>query len=449
MKGSAQPARIRGHQFVGVLPELLRHPAEFLRRTMVENDHPVLELNVGLGTIYFVSQPEHIEHVLCRNVHGYWKGRVFNRIGPILGYEGLLLSEGERWLDARRLLQPAFSPRRLRRLIAMLDGIVAESVARWPRRVHLFDALRHITMRTSVAALFDRDVGDAESGSIAGAFDRALRFAPLRFFTFALPNWLPLPDARDARALHALVLKVTSRMVAEKARGGTHGDDYLSLLLARLRSDAALRSDAVKGRCYMRDHMSTALFGGYESTATSLTWALLLLARHDNVCARAAEEITSVLGDGAVADHETLARLTYTQQVIDEALRLYPPFWCSFRSALSADAIGGVTIPAGASILISPYATHRHPALWPEPERFDPARFDASRQPPRKFSYIPFLDGPRACIGKLLAQAVMKLVVVRVLQRYRLELPAGFSFESTAKATVRPKQAPWLMLVPR
>lgn len=437
---------VRGHRFLGVLPELLRNPAEYLQRAMLDHGPGVLQLHLGAGTIYYLTHPEHVEHVLSRNTHGYWKGRVFNRIGPIVGKQGLLLSEGEGWLKARRLLQPAFSPRRIRSLVPQLDRIVADDVSRWPSRTHAFEALRILTMRTSVAALFDRDVGAAESRMIADAFDRALRFAPLRFFSYALPDWLPLPDLRDVRALRNLVAHVTQRMIAEESRGSTQSDDFLSLLLGEVRGGATYRDDAAAGQRYLLDHMSTALFGGYESTATSLTWVLLLLAKHADVRARAYEEITREAPDGSELNAAVLSKLTYTEQVLHESLRLYPPFWCSFRSALTDDAVGGVRIPAGASILMSPYATQRHPAFWPDPQRFDPERFAPGRPAPRKFSYFPFLDGPRACIGKLLALTVMKLVVVHTLRRYELQLTPGFSFETAARATIRPKHAPWLIL---
>jgi len=444
-----EPKPILGHPIVGVLPELLWHPPEFLRRTMVAHDQAVLRLNLGAGMLFFVTHPEHVEHVLSRHANRYWKGRVFNRIGPIVGSQGLLLSEGESWRKSRRLLQPAFSPRRVRRLVAQLDSIVAEHVARWPSRVHVFDVLRLLTMRTGVAALFDRDIGAAESGAIAEAFDRAMRLAPLRFFTYALPDWLPLPDLRDIRALRELVASVTGRMIAEQARGSDQRDDYLSLLLGELRGAAAFQTDPAAGRRYMLDHMSTALFGGYESTATSLTWVLLLLAKHSEVCGRVYEEIARKLPESSEITHTALTELTYTEQVIHESLRLYPPFWCSFRCALTDDAVGGVRIPAGASILMSPYATQRHPTFWPEPERFDPERFSAGRPDPHKSGYFPFLDGPRACIGKLLALTVMKLVIVHTLKRYTLQLSPQFSFETAARATIRPKHAPWLTLAAR
>ncbi len=440
---------VRGHRVVGVLPELLQHPAEYLRRTMIAHDQPVLRLNLGAGTIYFVTRPEDIEQVITRASHRYWKGRVFNRIAPIVGAQGLLLSEGESWLESRRLLQPAFSPRRVRSLVAKLDRIVAESVACWPARIHAFNELRNVTMRTSVAALFDSDIGASESQTISDAFDRALRLAPMRFFTYALPDWLPLPDFRDVRALRDLVAHVTRRMIDDGSRSLGNADNFLSLLLAHLQSDESFCNDAAAGQSYLLDHMSTALFGGYESTATSLTWVLLLLARHRDVCEQVCDEIAREIPDGCDISYEALARLKYTQQVLDESLRLYPPFWCSFRCALTDDTIGDVRIPAGASILMSPYATQRHPALWPDPDRFDPDRFDAERTAQRRFSYFPFLDGPRACIGKLLALTVMKLVVVHALKRYSLQLPTHFNFETTSRATIRPRQAPWLGLTAR
>lgn len=425
---------------------------------MLTHDRALLRLRLGPGACYLLTHPAHLEHVFSTRADNYTKGPMFSRLRPILG-DGLLLTDGAVWRSQRRLLQPAFHPRRIRSLVALFDQLVERRLDHLRPRaeqggaIDLGDEMRLLTMHVGVAALFSSEVGEADSDAIADGFDRALHHIPLRFFTYFLPEWLPLPGQRQIARLRRMIATFTSGMVAARARHPGARDDLLSLLLtATAKSDAEQRTLGIHQRADARrfviDHVTTSLFGGYESTATSLTWVFLMLAKHPEVAERVIAEADCLLA-GRAPTYEDLGKLHYLQQVIDESLRLFPPFWVSFRTAIADDCVGGVRLPAGASLLISPYATQRDPTHWPRPDTFDPARFapDAPARP--RFSYFPFLDGPRACIGKQLALLVIKLIVTRTLARYRFALPASFSLDTVARATVRPRQTPWVTLSPR
>src|SRR5205823_1672486 len=197
-------------------------------------------------------------------------------------------------------------------------------------------------------------------------------------------------------------------------------DDPADLLALLLRRDEASDGWAFTDQELVGE-VSAFLLAGHE-VAHGLTWSWYLLARHPESERLLRAELSDVLG-GRPPTMADLPRLTYTQMVLQEALRLYPPVWCFTRAALADDEIDGYHIPRAATVYLCPYLTHRHPAFWHDPERFDPERFDPRRsvsQPP--FAYFPFGAGPRACIGARFAMAEGQLVLASVAQRYRLRL---------------------------
>ena len=186
-----------------------------------------------------------------------------------------------------------------------------------------------------------------------------------------VPQWLPLPRNRRFRTARRQLEDVVFSLVAEHEKDPHTGDDMISRLLDAYRDepDAGLR------RRRLRDELITILLAGHETTASTLSWTWYLIDRHPEVAERMRIEAAEVLGD-SVPGYESLRDLRYTSMVIQEAMRLYPPVWGLPRKAIGEDEIGGVRVPAGADVMISPYTLHRHPDFWPDPERFDPQRFD-------------------------------------------------------------------------
>jgi cytochrome P450 len=189
----------------------------------------------------------------------------------------------------------------------------------------------------------------------------------------------------------------------------------------------------------LRDEVMTFLLAGHETTAVALAWTWYLLALHPEIREQARGEIERVLGD-RLPSLDDLPRLPLARMVVEEAMRLYPPVWGIGRQALGADQIGGYDVPAGAIVNLSPYTTHRHPALWEDPERFDPERFRPDRQRTRpRFAYFPFSGGPRLCIGEAFALMEAQLIVATMLQRYRLTLDDPRPVEPEVHLTLRPR----------
>jgi cytochrome P450 len=188
----------------------------------------------------------------------------------------------------------------------------------------------------------------------------------------------------------------------------------------------------------LRSEVLTFFAAGHETTATALTWTWYLLADHAPVRQRVREEIDAVCG-GRTPSVEDVPRLTLTRMVIEESMRLYPPIWAVPRQAAGDDEIGGFRIPAGSTVVVCPYVTHRHPNVWEAPEAFDPDRFDPERVARRpKYAYFPFLGGPHLCIGNEFALLEMRLVVGTVLQRFDLELLPGPAVRPRATLAIRP-----------
>jgi cytochrome P450 len=181
------------------------------------------------------------------------------------------------------------------------------------------------------------------------------------------------------------------------------------------------------------------LNAGHETVATALTWTLYLLSQHPDVERRFHEELDAVLG-GNLPTIEHLSRLSYTQMVFEEALRLYPSAWLIGRKAIAEDQMRGYRIPANSIIFLSPYCTHRHPAFWEDPEMFDPERFAPERSADRPpYAYFPFAGGPRLCIGNMYALMEAKLVLAAIGQRYRLRLVPNHPVEYEALLNIRPR----------
>lgn len=189
----------------------------------------------------------------------------------------------------------------------------------------------------------------------------------------------------------------------------------------------------------VRDEVMTLLIAGYETVSTALVWTWYLLSQYPEMEHRLHSELDIVLrGDQPTIKH--LAELTYTRMVIEEALRLYPPAWIFGRKAIADDEIGGYSIPANSIIVLSPYVTHRHPALWEHPEVFDPERFTPERSAGRPhYAYFPFGGGPRMCIGNNFALMEMQLILATIAQRYKLRLVPGYPVEPEAFLSLRPR----------
>lgn len=410
---------------VWALPGLLRKLAVDRLGMMRDAARLSDAVRVAMGPkkMYIFNRPDYAKHVLADNAANYHKGIGLVESRKILG-DGLLTSEGELWRAQRTNVQPAFRPRR----IAEQAGAVAEEAAALVALLRAktgqgpVDVLKEVTGLT--LGVLGRTLMDTSldgHGGIAHAFEAVQDQAMFDMVTQGLvPTWVPLATQRRFRRARRDLARTVDELVADRASRldeADPGDDaFARMILAARRHD-----DPAVGRRLLREELVTLLLAGHETTASTLGWTLFLLARHPHVRDLLRDEARAVLADGRTPDADDLHKLTYTTQVIQEAMRLYPPVWILPRVAQRADEVGGFPVPAGADVLVCPYTLHRHPDLWDDPERFDPGRFDAARAANRpRYAYIPFGAGPRFCVGSGLG--MMEAVFVTALVTRDLDL---------------------------
>jgi len=196
------------------------------------------------------------------------------------------------------------------------------------------------------------------------------------------------------------------------------------------------------------DEVLTLIVAGHETTASALNWLWYLLAHHPEVERRLHDEIDA--WDENFTDMASVLQLTYTRQVIEETMRLYPPGWLLTRRSINADVIGGHAIAANTDVFISPYLVHRHPVFWAEPDKFDPDRFETTAKSQRnRFCYLPFALGPRACIGEHFAMVEMIIHTALIARKYRLRYLREQPMEMECQVNLRPKQSIMMRLEER
>jgi cytochrome P450 len=373
---------------------------------------------------YVINHPDDIKHVLLTHHRNYTKGVGMDRVKILLG-NGIMTSEGDFWRRQRRMMQPAFHRRVLDRfasLVSEVNELYAERWAQHARRgepVDVSDDTSELTLKIVLRSIFGTDLERLEHDLGANPFDvvtkeqsRDLKFA----FRF--------------RSLAKLVGELIRR---RRAAADPHEDFLAMLMAARDRDEETMMSEKE-----LIDEVLTLIVAGHETTAAALTWTWYLVGRHPEVSAQLAAEADAVApGVLPLADAEAL---DYTHQVIQEALRLYPPGWLFTRRTIEADELGGYTVPARTDVFISPFILHRHPAFWEDAEQFRPARFagiDAKER--HRFAYIPFSVGPRHCIGENLAMFEMLVHVSRMARRFRLTRVSEEPIEFEAQINLRPR----------
>lgn len=405
------PPSLPAHWLTGHLGELRRDLLGLYLRTARECGDVAL-LRFGLRRIYLVSHPDLIEQVLTsRQFVKHYALRMNRRL---LG-NGLLTSEGDTWLRQRRLIQPAFLRDRLTSYGPAMVEYAERCAAGWRdgdrRDAHA--EMRELTMEIAARTLFGADVRGQGAAVAAALRDVMESFISRLFSLVVIPESFPTPaNLRAARAIRRLD-RLLYDIIEQRRRDGP-GDDLLALLLHARDQDGSGMTDR-----QLRDEAMTLFLAGHETTALALTYTLHLLARHPQAQEALHREIAAV-GDRPVTPAD-LPRLSYTEKVALESMRLYPPAYIMGREAVAACELGGWPIPAGATLLMPQWAVHRDPRFWPDPERFDPGRWseEMQRRLPR-FAYFPFGGGPRVCIGNHFALMELVLVLATLLRRWHV-----------------------------
>lgn len=435
----------RGHWLSGNLPEFRQGRLEYLRQC-ARTYGDVVALRFAHRRILLLSHPDLIEEVLVTQNHNFIKHFAL-RLNPLLLGKGLLTSEGDFWLRQRRLVQPAFARSRIAAYAPAMVEAVLRRIAEWKadeqRNIHA-DMMK-LTLDIAAQTLFHANA-DAQAHEIAQAMRVLQECFTLRFQgLLPIPLWLPTPaNLRLRRAVRRLDAIIYG-FIRQRRESGKDEGDLLSLLLHAQDADDGTRMTDQQ----VRDEAMTLFLAGHETTALTLSWTWYLLARHADAEATLRKEVAEVVGD-RLPTFSDVARLRYTDAVLNEAMRLYPPAYVIGREALADCTVGGHHVPRGTTVLMSQWVVQRDPRFFPEPEQFRPERWlgDAARQIP-KFAFFPFGGGPRLCVGNTFAMMEMALVLATLTPRFQFAIDPGVEVTPSPEFTLHPKPGIPAIIKPR
>lgn len=441
MNSAAQqrPPGPKGVPLLGAALAFGRDPLRFLTEC-ARRHGDLVAFRIGAWPALLVNNPEDIEYVLVKNHRGFTKNRHFWRYVRAIFGTGLLTAKGDDWQRQRRLNAPAFSGQRLAGYGAVMVRHANTTLKGWKpgERMDVHAEIMALTLEIAAETLFGtsvtRDVAAIEQSTNVLMAEISARLRR----PFFIPDGIPIPgNVRYRRALRRID-QLVARIIAERRQSGEDRGDLLSLLLlARYEN-----GEPMSGR-QIRDEVVTMLLAGHETTALALSWSCYLLSRHPAIEARLAAEVREVLGTRAPT-LDDLPRLPVCEQVINEAMRLYPPAWAIGREAIEPCEIGGYRVPAGMTIFISPWVMHRDARYFDHPNEFRPDRWASglAKQLPR-FAYMPFGGGPRVCIGNRFAMMEAVLILAMIAQHFVLE-GQNERPEPFPSITLRPKGGVWL-----
>ena len=433
------PPRPKLLPYVGVLWAARKDPLGFFLKVSREHGDFV-RFDAGLHPLFLVGNPDSIGQVLRHNYQNYKKSEFYYKVAPIFG-EGMFVVEGERWRRKRQLAQPAFHQKVLKTFVRIMSEAAEEVMGRWEpaaesgQPIDVAREMMRVSLLIVIKAFFSTDFrGDISE--MSRALTVLMRAGEQRIWSlFDFQYRLPTPaNMRVARAKDTFDRTIFT-LIENRRASNVVRDDLLSMFLA---ADSEQTGDPVTNQ-ELRDDLMTLIIAGHETTAMSIAWAFYLMSKNPQVAHALKQELDTVLG-GRTPTFEDLSKLEYTTMVVQESMRIYPPFWSMSRTAIEDDELDGYHIPAGSSLMLCPYVVHRNPAYWENPEGFDPERFSPARSARQhEFAYFPFGGGPRSCIGRHFAMMEAQIVLAVLAQRYRLDMVPGHPVEPQAMISLRPR----------
>jgi cytochrome P450 len=425
------PGTLGGRNFL----RFIRSPLGFLQE-IAETYGDIVELQLPGAPSVLISHPEDIESVLVGHAADVARDSHSHVLERALG-KGLLTSDGDLWKRQRKLSSTAFTPKRIRSYAASMAVITDRGLQRWHdgEAVNLHEEMSRLTMEVVADVLFSVNVGSDEAATVRTSthvFNDYFAQSPEAFLR--LPKWVPTPRniamTRAVSAIDALIYKII-----DERRRGNEKADLLGALLAATDDDGSRMDDL-----QLRDELVTLFLAGHETTALALTHALYLLARHPEIEGRLHAELANVIGDDLPKDDDA-PRLVYTERIIKESMRLYPPAWMAGREAVRPLEICGRQVKPKTQVMMSQWLVHRDPRWYPRPEVFDPDRFDTENTKRRpRFAYFPFGGGPRVCIGNHFAMMEAVIMLAIIAQRFRVDLLPFEELVLAPSVTLRPRR---------
>jgi len=433
---AGSPPGPRGLWLVGNTLAFLRDPLGFYDE-LAAYDSDVVAYNIAGDDGYMVRHPGDVQRVLVTDASDYSRAQITQDSLGQVADGGLFLNEGEQWQRERTALQPAFYRDRIETYAEMMVQYASERADEWAdesgagrESVVVSDEMRTLTLEILAKTLIDVDIRGRESeiGDAAEAITANFDAGTVSAF---LPLWIPTPQNRRTQRALAEFDDTIEDLVAQRRAGDDDPDDLLSILL-----DVEFDDGSGLSERDVRDNLFTFLVAGHETTALTLSYAIFLLANHPERQATLQAELDDVLGDEPPTATD-LFELDYLGNVVDEALRLYPPAYTIFRESTTDVTLGGYDIPEGSIVTLPQWVVHRDERWFDDPDDFRPERWDADRDRP-EYAYFPFGGGPRHCIGMRFALMEAKLVLATLAQRFAFEPGTEPPIDLSMRLTLQP-----------
>jgi cytochrome P450 len=419
---------------------MLSDPFKVLHELRARYGDVVSVAGLGVPNTYFVFAPEGVQQMFRDNAPNYVRGQNFRNVAKVVG-NGIVVSEGEFWRRQRKQVQPALARPVVQTQVDAMVDVISGMLARWEgyaARGACFDVaaeMRDVTRRITLKVMLGIDE-DTEASDISRTWEQV--YDALTYFTtrpWQPPLEAPLPRFRQfRRAMAALDARIYQKIAEHRRDPHAAGDLVRALLAAR---------DPESGRPMterqLRDELVTVSSAGFDTAAVTLAWTCYLLSQHPWAAHAIAREADAVFGERKPCADD-IPQLTFTRQVVNESMRMYPAAWVLTRTCVAADELCGYAIPAGAMTITSAWVVHYHPGHWERPEQFLPERFDKQSSANRsRFAFFPFGDGPRKCPGDSFALAEITAAVALLCQRFVLRMKPGHPVALEPSFTLRPR----------
>lgn len=401
----------------------------------------IYRISFGISDLLFLSHPDDVQHILQKNHKNYTKSKGYKVLGRSIGY-GLLTSEGEYWKRNRRIAQPAFYKDSLNKLAQTMQETTLELIAEWKVKSEtgepfiLLDEMMSLTCDIVSKCLFSSDIkSDTKviQSSVSVLIDSAM---PLMTNPLKVPVWIPTKFNRRLNKALNKIDEIIFRIIKERRKEKeAKRFDLLDMLMHTYDEESGARMTDQQ----LRDEAIILFLAGHETSANALSFAFHELESHPEEREALMKESSSAMKDGQL-DLSKLRQLTYTKQIIDETLRMYPPAWVIGRKSKETDELNGKTIDKGQNLLFSPYFLHRDPRFWEEPNSFKPSRFTKEKVVQQhNYQFVPFGGGPRLCVGNNFAYMEIQIVLSLIYQHFNIELLEK-NLELKPALTLRPKK---------
>ncbi len=430
---------------------ILRNNAHEVVPQLIKKYGKIISLSLPFTRIVIAAKPEYARYVLVDNNKNYRKSLAYDMIKLLLG-NGLLTSEGDFWRKQRRLAQPAFHKQKLADLTAMMVRKAQGEVERLKPKAEsgeYFDVapdMTNLTLDIISEAIFSNGVDDkaelvSRQITLLNQMATEKLNAPIR-----LPASIPTPTNMKERKSIKILDDIIYGIIEERRKSGVSKSDLLSMLLDARDEDTGEGMDQKQ----LRDEIMTIFIAGNETTANAMAWILYLLSQNPDAEEKMIKEIDEKMDAGTELNFQNVLGFQYVRQVIDEAMRLYPPAWVVGRRNYEDDEIGGYRIIKNTNVLVPIMYFHRSEKYWDEPLKFKPERFAPElRNNIDRYVYFPFGGGPRLCIGNNFAIMEMQIILIHLYRNYKFRLKPSFTVEPEPLITLRPKYGMMMQAVKR